>query len=66
MAEATQEYFDNKKEQAEIALAISRAIPVGVKFYNLLIVFTEMTARYAAMAFKEEVYGLSEEDNLQK
>ncbi len=63
MIEVSQEYFDNKKEQAEINLAIIDAIPEDVKFYNILIVLTEMTARYAAMAFKEEIYGQSEEDD---
>ncbi len=51
------------KEQAEINLAIIDAIPENVKFYNILIVLTEMTARYAAMAFKEEVYGRVDEEN---
>lgn len=62
MTEVTQDYFDNKKEQNEIALAILKAIPKNVRYHNLIIIFAEMLGRFTNDAFKEEVYGRIDED----
>ncbi len=62
MTEVTQEYFDNKREQAEIAVAVLKAIPKNACYHNLIISFAEMLAQFTNQAFKEEIYGRSEED----
>lgn len=62
MTEITQEYFKNKQEQAEIAIAVSKVIPKNVRYYNLLIVFAEMTARFTNDAFKEAIYGQTDDE----
>lgn len=53
------EFFENKKEQSEIKLAVSRAIPKDVYYHNLIIVFSEMLSSFVYRAFNDEVYNKS-------
>ncbi len=63
MTELSQDYFDNKREQAEIAVAVLKAIPKNACYHNLIISFAEMLAQFTNQAFKEEVFGRSEEED---
>lgn len=57
--ELPQQYFDNKIEQTRIKEAVLMAIPDNVNYYNLIIAFAEMLARFTEAAFREEVYSKS-------
>lgn len=54
--ELPQQYFDNKIEQARIKEAVLMAIPDNVNYYNLIISFAEMLARFTEHAFRDEVF----------
>lgn len=54
-------YFDNRKEQNRLKGSIHAAIPIGAKYYNVIIVLTELIAEFAALSFREEVHNTEPE-----
>lgn len=52
----TEEYFQNKQEQAKIKIAINTAVPVGVHYHNLIIAMSELLKTYVEEAYKDEVF----------
>lgn len=52
----TDEYFENKQEQAQIAQALYAAIPENVQYYNLIFVLSGMIETMLGYAFKDEIF----------
>ena len=48
-----QKYFDDKKEQAEIKMAVTDAIPKDVRYSNLIVAFSEMLTYFARKQFED-------------
>lgn len=54
----TEEYFENREQQANLRQAILHALPDDgtVYFHNLIIVLAELLTEFTRMAFRDEVY----------
>lgn len=50
------EFFENRKEQAEIKIALTEAIPQNVYYHNLVVALAEMLARAIQEQQKEDVF----------
>jgi hypothetical protein len=57
------EYFENRQEQANIQLALTKAIPANVYYHNLIMALLTMLERAIAEEYKTAVYGGKNEDD---
>ena len=60
----TDEYFENKREQARISLAILEAIPEDVFYHNLIFVLSGLLQRMVEGAYSEDVFSASHKASL--
>lgn len=49
------EYFQNRQEQARIKTLIVEAIPVGVRYDNLIIALVGLLQEFATKAFRNKI-----------
>ena len=52
----TKEYFENRKQQGEIKLAIMESIPRNVYYHNLIIALAEILHRMVEASYQEDVF----------
>jgi hypothetical protein len=50
------EFFENRKQQAAIRTAIVQAIPEDVAYFNLIIALSDLLSFFVNSAFRDDVF----------
>lgn len=64
MTQLTNEYFQNKKQQAVIKGKLLEAIPANVYYHNLIIALAELLADMTRLAWRDDVYTKAMKDKM--